>query len=172
MNVIFRGAYTGGIVALVIATISWATPLHAHSIEAGPISIEHPWSRPTYGDVDVGAVYMVVSNDGEMADTLLAIKSDAAERVEIHETINVGDVAKMQAITGGVEIPADDAVIFEPLGKHVMLIGVKKKLEAGKMFQMQLVFKNAGEVAIDVKIIKGSSAKPSNKPGHAGSHHR
>ncbi len=56
------------------------------------------------------AAYMVISNSGKEADRLVSAKADVSKAVEIHETVMDGDVMRMQAVQGGIEVPAGGQV--------------------------------------------------------------
>jgi periplasmic copper chaperone A len=43
---------------------------------------------------------------------------------------------------------------LKPLGKHVMLIGLKQPLKAGETLPLTLVFEKQGDVAIKAKVGK------------------
>ncbi len=160
--------------ALMAPLASGSLSIQAQESKAGALTIMHPWARPTHGNVPLSAAYFTIQNKGTKPDRLLSIAGEIAGRIEIHETIKVGDIAKMQPVIGGVEIPAGGTAELKPLGKHVMLMRLNKKLGAGDVFPLTLVFENQGEVKIEVKVEKpGSSAssKPMPKAGsHRGSH--
>lgn len=164
-----RLATVMAVMAAILITLGSILTSTAHDYDAGKLTITHPWARPTLGNVMIGAVYVVISNDGETDDRLTSATSTVAERVEIHETIKDGDIAKMQPVQGGVVIPADDSAVLEPLGKHIMLIGLKKKLVAGETLPLTLVFEKHGKIDISVRIEKpagGAAPKGSHKGSH------
>ncbi len=135
---------------LVIAMM--APAVSAHEYKAGGMIIDHPWARPSIGTVKNGAAYFVLDNLSDTDDRLVSIKTDIAARAEIHETVMKDGYAKMAAIQGGLAVPKNSKVALAPRGKHVMLFGLKQKLEDGQSFPMTLVFEKSGEVAVVVKI--------------------
>lgn len=117
--------------------------------KGGVVEVKDAWARsPTE---DVGAVYFTVTNDGEAVDALIAVMSDVAERVEIHETTLEGGQAQMHPV-GSVEIPAGDQMAFEPGGFHVMLFGLVEPLAEGDTISLTLSFEEAGEIAVEAEV--------------------
>ena len=137
--------------------------LYAHGFKAGEITIEHPYSNPSNAGSKNGAVYFKsIKNSGKDADQLVAVKSQIADKTEIHEMKMDGDVMKMRALSA-VDIPAGSVVSVmkgNPNGYHVMLLGLKKPLKAGDKFPLRLSFKKAGEVEVEVVV---QAADPAGK---------
>jgi hypothetical protein len=73
---------------------------------------------------------------------------------------------KMRAVTNGVEIQPGAAADFKPGGSHIMLFGLKKRLEEGQTVPLTLTFAKAGSMSVEVKIEKSSSGT-----GEMHSHH-
>jgi len=51
-----------------------------------------------------------------------------------------------------VNIPAGEQVVFEPGGYHVMLINLQRDLIDGETISLNLKFKNAGEIRLEVPV--------------------
>jgi copper(I)-binding protein len=97
------------------------------------------------------AVYFVIMNDGDEADTLIGATSEVASSTEMHETRIENDVAQMVPVSR-VEVPAYGSIEFKPGGYHVMLIGLTQDLKVGDTFKLTLQFEKSGEVELDVPI--------------------
>ena len=113
--------------------------------------VEHATVRPTFVPNGVSAAYFVIKNSSAAPDRLLAAKSPVANIAEVHTTIREGEVMKMRA-AGPVEIKAGETIAFAPGGLHVMLVGVKDKLEEGARVPITLVFEKAGERTIEAVV--------------------
>jgi hypothetical protein len=134
---------------------------HAHPVRAGQLALEEPWVRAAPGGASATAGYLRITNEGADPDVLLGATSDAAERVELHETaISPEGVSSMRPLPDGVEIGAGETIELKPLGRHIMLIGLKRPLKEGEPLSVQLNFKHAGPVAVPfaVKPIGGKAA--------------
>lgn len=140
----------------------------AASADSKGIDVSGAWTRPaSAGGMGVG--YAKVTNSGAESDVLLGASSDAAERVEIHETtINADGVASMKPV-GSVEIGAGKSIELKPGGMHMMLIGLKEAIKDGGKVEVKLNFKNAGAVAVE---LDAKSAAPDAAGGdHEHMHH-
>ncbi len=100
-----------------------------------------------------GAVFGKLVNLSMEADTLLSASSDAAEFVELHETVMAeGDVMQMRPIEGGIPVMPQDFVSLQPGGIHIMLINLTQPLVVGETLELALNFERLGEVTIIVPI--------------------
>lgn len=135
----------------------------AHSVRAGGLAIEGPWTRAAAKGAAATAAYLKIANKGAKPDKLLdASAAETAERVEVHETtVDDDGVAKMRAVPGGVAIAPGQTIAFEPLGRHLMLSGLKRPLEAGATVPVRLNFETAGVVEVPFAV----------KPVGAGAQH-
>ena len=91
------------------------------------------------------AAYVSVMNHGKMADRLLDATSNLARKTELHLMEMDNGVMRMRPIEGGIDLPAGKTIHLAPGGYHVMLIGLNAPLTAGSIFEITLVFQNAGE---------------------------
>lgn len=117
------------------------------------IAVHEPWVRQPPPSAQVAAGYLLIDNPGREADRLVAVETDAAERVEIHEMEEVDGMMRMREVVGGLEVPATGQVALEPGGYHLMLMGARQDLQAGQQVDGVLVFERAGriEVAFNVR---------------------
>jgi copper(I)-binding protein len=146
------------LVALLILVGVTACPAE----DAEPkIEVSEVWARPgVMGEggmgmghqAGTGAVFMTLDNQGRESDRLLSARTDVAQVVEIHETTIEGDVARMQQVTGGIKIPAQDQIVLKPGGYHVMLIGLLHNLAVGDRFLLTLTFEKSGDVTLQVEV--------------------
>ncbi len=111
------------------------------------------WARPAGPGMPNSAAYGLLVNLTDADDTLLSASTSAASAVELHDMmISSGDVMQMNPIEGGVVIPADDAVLFEPGGKHMMLVGLTQELASGTTIDLTLSFAQSGELRVSLPI--------------------
>jgi copper(I)-binding protein len=140
---------TGRIARIVVAGLLAMTVLGACGGDSGPsLEISDPMVRVPPGPNT--AAYFVVTNSGDEADTLVGVTASAG-MAEIHETIMQNDVATMQPVTGGVEVPAGGEVDFEPGGLHIMLLDVPA-LAAGDMVTINLEWEKSGTLTIEAPV--------------------
>ena len=157
-----------GGVGLVVLLLSGV--LVACGAPTGPtIEAEDVWARPAMTMKDsgesagegmgmgqpmpgTGAVFMLLVNEGGEPDRLVSGETDVAEVVEIHETVMEGEVMKMQMLPDGLEVPAKGEVLLKPGGYHVMLIGIKRDLQVGDTFRLDLQFEKSGTLAVNPEV--------------------
>ncbi len=109
------------------------------------------------------AAYMTVYGGPEDAE-LLAVISDYARKVEMHETFEKDGMSSMVAIDK-VAIPAKSEVKFEPGGKHLMLWGVSNDTIKRGTMPFILVFSTGKRIEV-TGIVKPMGAAKDEHAGH------
>lgn len=130
------------------------------SASAQSIQVVDAWSRPTPPGTDVGVAYFTIRNSGK-SDRLLRVSSPVAKRAELHISAMKDGVMTMEGL-GSVDVGSGAPVAFEPSGKHVMLMGLKRPLKEGDVFPLTLTFANAGPVQTSVRVrgLDGAGSAP------------
>jgi copper(I)-binding protein len=113
------------------------------------IHVADAWARSPMQDV--GAVYFVAHNGAEEEDRLVGVSTDAADRAEVHETVEQDGQIVMQPVEA-VAIPPGEDVSFEPGGYHIMLFELTEPLEVDTTIALTLEFELAGEVEIQALV--------------------
>lgn len=111
------------------------------------------WARSTMPGAPNGAVFGLLVNLSSEEDTLIGASTQAAEAVELHETVvGDGDVMQMRPVEVGFVIPSQGYVELMRGGLHIMLINLTDPLQAGDTVALLLEFEHAGEVAVEVPV--------------------
>ena len=110
------------------------------------LGVHDAWARSADSGAST-AVYFVLANGGPVADTLSGVSSDEAEVTEMHISTQSGGMMRMTKVTA-LPVPADDSVSFRPLGAHVMLMGVRRRLVADDTVTATLTFVSGDSVAV------------------------
>ena len=63
-----------------------------------------------------------------------------------------GDIMRMKAVAGGLDLPAGKAVELKPGGYHVMLMDLKAALPKDTTVPLTLVFKDAKGIESKVEL--------------------
>lgn len=114
----------------------------------------HGSATPEAGGMEmVSAAYMTIQNTGHHAEKLIGAATEVAGVVELHETIIQNDVARMEPIVGGIEIPAEGSVELKPGGKHIMLLHLKEALVAGHTLDLVLTFESGLSLTVRLPIV-------------------
>lgn len=150
--------------ALLMASIT--CPLSA---QAESVGVEGAWVRSTVSGQQSGGVFMVISS--ERNAVLIGAETPAARQVEIHEMKSEGGIMKMRPVSK-VELPAGKKVELKPGGYHLMLIGLKKPLQAGDKLPITLKLKNDDQTTsrIEVSAEVRAASVAADHAGHSMHH--
>ena len=114
-----------------------------------------------------GALYFTVQGGSE-PDRLLRVETTSAASAEIHETLEEDGVMKMVARPDGFEIPAGGQLIFEPGGKHVMLMDPSIE-ESAQDIEVTLYFEHTGATNLRAPLVALGAAE--DHSAHSMPHH-
>lgn len=136
------------------------------------LSIEQPWVREVPAVSTMTAGYLQLVNRSERPRQLVAAQAERFLRVELHESVDVDGVARMEQ-RERIEIPAATTVELQPGGLHLMLIQRQgPALLEGDRIQVTLVFADGEERTLDVPVLRRGPMVHSGHgmdAGHGGS---
>jgi periplasmic copper chaperone A len=128
------------------------------SAVAQSIEVKDPWVRAAVpGQTGTGAFMKITAKDGSR---LVSASSPVAGVTEVHEMKMEGNVMKMRALEGGLELPAGKTVELKPGGYHVMLMDLKGPLPKDSTVPLTLVFKDAKGVESRIELKAPVSTAP------------
>jgi copper(I)-binding protein len=136
---------------LPLLALPMALLLAASGAMAGELTVTSAWARATPPGISMGVVYFHLENGSTKSDRLLKLKTSVAASAGVHRTEIVDDVARMREVAV-LHVAPGEKIEFAPGGYHVMLMGLKKPLVAGKTFELELVFEVAGPRRVVVSI--------------------
>lgn len=136
--------------ALLFAAPAWA--------QTPSIAVTNAWARATASSQKVGGAFLTLTATGA-ADTLVSASSPAADMVALHETMNDQEVMKMQSVET-LELAPGKPVELKPGSYHLMLMGLKQKLDEGGNFPLTLNFAKAAPITVTVKVGKAGALNP------------
>ncbi len=96
-------------VLLFLALAGLAAPASA----GNGISVADPWARASV--TATGAAYLTLENAGTEDDALVEVRSDVAEKIEIHDMTMDGMVMRMRQLDR-LALPAGETVRLAPGG--------------------------------------------------------
>ncbi|MEO8118493.1 MAG: copper chaperone PCu(A)C [Rhodoferax sp.] len=124
--------------------------LSCGNLYAQTVEVKDAWVRTTVqGQKATGAFMKITARDGAK---LVAISSPVAGVAEVHEMKMEGNVMKMRAVQGGLDLPAGKTVELKSGGYHVMLMDLKAPLPKDSTVPLTLVFKDAKGVESKVEL--------------------
>ena len=149
--------------ALAALFAVFAIPAFALDYRLGAIEIGQPWARATPPTAESGGGFLVLTNTGATPDRLIAVKSPAADKVEIHEMKMDGNIMRMREVEKGIEIPPGATVELKPGGFHVMFMGLKAPFAKDAKVPLTLVFEKAGSIDVDLMVQAMGAQAPMHK---------
>lgn len=102
---------------------------------AALVSVEDPWVRATVQHQKVTGAFMRLTAQSDAK--LVSAASPVAGTVEIHEMVMEQEVMKMRPISE-LALPAGKMVELKPGAHHVMLLDLRKPLQAGETVPLVL----------------------------------
>lgn len=141
-----------------LATLAFAAAAFNAAAQTEPVTVKNAWARTSVpGQKATGAFMTLIAKEGTK---LVGVSSPVAGVTEVHEMKMDGDVMKMRAVAGGLDLPAGKAVELKPGGYHVMLLDLKAPLPKDSTIPMTLVFKDAKgmEHKVELKVPVAVSA--------------
>ena len=116
------------------------------------------------------AVRLVIDNRTGRDDELVSASAEVAADAQVHRSEIDGEGRATMATVTKLPIPAGEKVAFEPGGLHVMLTGLRRPLQAGQSFDLELTFAEAGRTSVSVEVVAGAGGAD-EMPGMEGAHH-
>ncbi|MDX2158130.1 MAG: copper chaperone PCu(A)C [Hyphomicrobiaceae bacterium] len=154
----------------LLSLVVLAAPAVAKDVKSkdGAVTVSTPWARATPGGAKIGAAFLEISS-GAGGDAVVSASSPVAGKVELHTHANDGGVMRMRQIEA-IDVPASGKVTLKPGGLHIMLMDLKQPLKEGEAIDLTLSFRKAGEVKVQVPVLKVGSPGPDGSKGGHGKH--
>ncbi|ASC65920.1 copper chaperone PCu(A)C [Achromobacter denitrificans] len=154
--------------AAAFALCAFAGVAPAAFAQDASLTVQDPWVRATVPNQHATGVFMRLTSAAPAR--LVAVESQAAKHVEIHEMAMQDNVMKMRQVPG-LDLPAGQAVDLKPGGYHVMLIDLARQIAPGEHVALTLVVEDAQRqqrrIAVDaVARPLNAGAAPAAGHGH------
>jgi copper(I)-binding protein len=139
--------------ALVCASGLFVQNAYAHNVAA-----KDGWVRTSVQGQKSSGAFMTLT--AKETTRLVSISTPVAGVAQVHEMQMEGDVMRMRAVQGGLELPAGKPVALSPGGYHVMLMDLKAALPKDSTVPLTLVFKDAKgvESRLELKLPVATAA--------------
>src|SRR3954464_12428737 len=131
----------------------------AQEYKAGPLVVDHPWTRATPKSATVAGGYLKITNTGSTPDRLTGGSAEVARKLEVHEMGMDGGVMKMRELKNGVEIPPGATIELKPGSYHIMMMNLSRPLAKGDKVKGSLTFEKAGKVDVEFAV-EGMGGNP------------
>ena len=96
---------------------------------------------------------------GAMPETITNVTSPSPGRVEMHESMSSGGLSSMKEMEVA-PFTADEPLVFEPGGKHLMLFSLDPTVKPGETLALTFTFSRARPVTVDAKVIAAGDPAP------------
>ena len=149
------------LIAAAVAT--FALPTLAHDYKLGPLEIGNPWTRATPPSAQSGGGFLTITNKGTTPDRLVAVRSTASNKAEIHEMKMDGNVMRMRELEKGLEILPGATVELKPGSYHLMFMELKAPFAKDAKIPATLVFEKAGSIDVELSVAAMGAASPATK---------
>ncbi|MFP4312375.1 MAG: copper chaperone PCu(A)C [Nitriliruptoraceae bacterium] len=94
---------------------------------------------------------LAITNRGDGEDRLVAVDTDAAVGVELHETRIEDGIATMVSLDE-IVLPAGETVRFRPGGLHLMMLGPDDDVALGARFPLTLRFDRSDPITVTAEV--------------------
>ena len=98
------------------------------------------------------AVYVSIFNNTNNDFLIESISTKVALKAEIHEIETENEVIKMKKKENFL-IKSKQQVFFQPGGTHLMLMGLKRKLDDGSSFKVEFLLNDGSLKKVDVMVL-------------------
>jgi copper(I)-binding protein len=141
---------------LYLAAILSLIAAQAH---AGEVTISEAWARATAPGQDSATVSLHITSKKDA--NIVAVSSPVAGSAEIHSMTHEDGMMMMRAMDA-LEFKAGQEVVLGNDGNHLMLVGLKKQLNAGDEVKLVLTvqFADKHKEKVSVKAAVRSQTEP------------
>lgn len=103
------------------------------------INISDAYAIETPPKTSTSAVFMKIHNTGDINSRLMSVRTKQAKKTEMHTHLHTNDMMKMRPVKF-IDIPANENVVLESGGLHLMLFDLKEPLIKGNNIDVEFVF--------------------------------
>lgn len=142
-------ALWGALVSSVVAEISTDED-KAEIFTRGDLEITDPWAASAIGDAHTAKIFFEFRNRGIEADQLIGARTSLAVGHTLRLASQVAGQTQLRAIDA-IEIPSGgESFELSRHGYYIELTGLTVPLTMGKQFPLELAFKRAGRMTVEV----------------------
>ena len=127
---------------------SWESQANHHE----KLALHGGYTFETGPEQKATAVYLSFFNNGEKEIVIEFFSTTVANSVEMHDIKITDDIVKMYKVEN-VEIDAKSELFLQPGGRHLMLFGLKKKLNDKDSFILKVHLKNKAVLETNILVL-------------------
>ncbi|WP_106399523.1 copper chaperone PCu(A)C [Actinocorallia populi] len=141
-----------------------AAPSASATSAAAPLTFENAWVKAA--EKGMTAAFGTLVNTTGADVTVVSAATPASPMVELHEVAGTGGQARMKEKDGGFVVPAGGELELKPGGYHIMLMGLKQKLEPGGEVTLTLTLKDGTKTDVTAVVKSFQGGNETYAPGH------
>ena len=122
----------------------------AESPPTSVLGVSAAWARAADSGATT-AVYFAVGNASTASDTLIGVRTDAAEEIGLHMSMEKNGTMHMVPLRT-LPVPAQDSLIFRPMGAHLMLTRLRRALTDGDTVRVTLEFVSGRSIEVRADV--------------------
>jgi copper(I)-binding protein len=138
---------------LIVAAPAGAAGRDGPAAAFDKLSVRDAWVAEALPGTDTTAAYMVLVNDGDVDEELIAVNSEVAESLELHKMENRDGMMRMQRVQHLMIGPGTE-VELAPGGLHIMLIGLTQEIKEGGTVELTLEFESGATLDVLAPVRK------------------
>lgn len=115
--------------------------------------VSDAWIREAPANTMVLAGYIMIDNSDDHKHRLLGASSSVFEWIEMHRTVQDGNVVRMVPLDSLTLAPGG-RLVMEPGGNHLMLMNPNTQLRAGDEVTITLRFQDGLELTVPFQVKK------------------
>lgn len=116
------------------------------------IDVTDAYIRETLPGNQISSAYMKISNNNDHEILFIGASSSISSRIEIHQHSMKNGMMQMRQLKN-IKINADENVLLQPYGLHLMIFNLQQPLKDGQKVQLTLHFAKQDDVIINVPVI-------------------
>ena len=124
------------------------------------------WVRGMPPGAQVSAAYGMLMNHGDQTVTLSTVSSEISGTAEMHEVIAEGDQVHMAELES-IDIAPHETLIFEPGGRHIMLLDIAAPPVEGETVEICAVSAAGTRACTKAAVLRQA---PEAQESHANHH--
>ena len=125
------------------------------------------WVRSLPPGAEVTAAYGTLMNHGAEAVSIANIHSTLGNEAQMHDVLSEGDQRRMVQLPS-VDIAAGESLVFQPGGRHIMLLGVTDTPAEGSDIELCAESAAGTRTCTQAKVMRQA---PEHHDAHSGHHH-
>ena len=141
---------TAAVLAVCAAACARDSAKETAEVSPSRVEAHRAWARAADSG-GLTAAYLVISNTGERGDTLKVIRSPVAAEATMHVSMRRDGTVQMVPVRS-LPVRSRDSVVFQPLGTHVMLSGLRQSYSDGDTIPITLEFSSGMSLAVPVIV--------------------